>query len=130
MTMHSHLANILTTLLTPLGPFSAMEYEASVGEPWDLYFRGHLLSFLSPEFFRTFEGYFLQELSYADMQVDELLDIYLVVKKMELSRAELHEQSFFAELGIERCQEGTEPIEKLVNQELEEDFNGEDDFFF
>ena len=128
--MHPHLANILTTLLTPLGSFSAMEYEASVGEPWDLYFRGQRLSHLSPEFFRTFEGYFLQELSYADMQVDELLDTYLVVKKMELSRAAQRAEDFWTELGIEKCQEGSEPVEKLVNQELEEDSTGKDDFFF
>jgi len=128
--MHAHLANILTTLLTPLGSFSAMEYEASVGEPWDLYFRGQRLSHLSPEFFRTFEGYFLQELSYADMQVDELLDTYLVVKKMELSRAAQRAEDFWTELGIEKCPEGPEPAEKLVNQDLEEDSNGKDDFFF
>lgn len=128
--MHSPLANILTTLLTPLGSFSAMEYEASVGEPWDLYFRGQRLSHLSPEFFRTFEGYFLQELSYADMQVDELLDTYLVVKKMELSRAAQQENTFYTELGIEKHQEGPGPKEKLVNQDLEEDLNREDDFFF
>ena len=128
--MHAHLANILTTLLTPLGSFSAMEYEASVGEPWDLYFRGQRLSHLSPEFFRTFEGYFLQELSYADMQVDELLDTYLVVKKMELSRAAQCAEDFWTELGIDKCQEGPEPVEKLVNQYLEEDSTGKDDFFF
>lgn len=127
--MQDDLASTLTTLLIPLGAFSAIEYESSVGEPWDLYFRGQRLSYLSPEFFRTFEGYFLQELPYEQMPVDELLDVYLVIKKMEKYRQEQRAEAFWTALGLGQPREGTDDGEIQPNQELQEELGEDGDFF-
>lgn len=100
--MKQELAKAVQDRLSKFDPITAEDYEDCLHQPWNLYFNTERVCYLSSSHFRTFEGYFLKKLNYAKMSVDELLDIYLVLLKLEKYHKEFREEAFWRELGLKK----------------------------
>ena len=128
-TMQHDLANALKALLSLLGPISQKDYRACFGENWDLSFQGKQVFRISPLFFSIIENRVLLKHPYTDMKIDELLDVYLVAKKMLDYRELQWTEIFHTGLGLNSF-DGEWSSEDLGNEELQEELGEEGDSFF
>ena len=100
--MKKELIKEMQARLSQFDPITSDAYEDCLHQTWDLYFNTESVCYLSPSHFRTHEGYFLKKLSYTKMSIDELLDIYLVLLKLEKYHKEFREETFWRELGLKK----------------------------
>jgi hypothetical protein len=100
--MKKKLVEAVQARLSQVDPITADAYEDCFHQPWDLYFHTETVCYLSSSHFRTHEGYFLKKLSYTKMSIDELLDIYLVLIKLEKYHKAFREEAFWRELGLKK----------------------------
>lgn len=128
--MHDDLASLLKSLLLQLGSVDERDYRASFGEDWDLYYQREKVRRLEPEGFGIVEDYQLWYSPFTYLSVDELLDVYLVLKKLEKYREEQRAAAFWTELGLAKAWEGTDPGGILASSSFFEVLPEEDPKFF
>jgi len=128
--LHDDLASLLKSLLLQLGSVDERDYRASFGEDWGLYYQREKVRCLEPEGFGIVENYQLRELPFTYLSVDELLDVYLVLKKLEKYSQEQRAAAFWTELGLAKAWEGTDPGGILASSSFFDVLPEEDRKFF
>ena len=124
--MDKQLLAAVLSLKSRVGNFSHLEYEILLGKPWDLFFKGVKISYLGETTFLTCEEvmelreigslgetiYYLGEhhtkFSYTKLEVDSLLDLYLVMGEMEDYLNSLQTEVFWEERVMRKGSSGRE----------------------
>ena len=128
--MHDDLASLLKSLLLQLGSVDERDYRANFGEDWDLYYQREKVRCLEPEGFGIVANYQLWYSPFTYLSVDEQLDVYLVLKKLEKYRQEQRAAAFWTELGLAKAWEGTDPGGILASPSFFDVLPEEDRKFF
>ena len=124
--MDKQLLAAVLSLKSRVGNFSHLEYEFFAGKPWDLFFKGAKISYLGETTFLTCEevmelreiaslgetkyhvGEHHTKFSYTKLEVDTLLDLYLVLRDMETYLRELQAEVFWEERALRKGSSGRE----------------------
>ncbi len=124
--MDKQLLAAVLSLKSRVGNFSHLEYEFFAGKPWDLFFKGVKISYLGETTFLTCEevmelreiaslgetiyhvGEYRNKFSYTELEVDTLLDLYLVMGEMEDYLNSLQTEVFWEERVMRKGSSGRE----------------------
>lgn len=124
--MDTQLLAAVLSRKSKVGNFSHLDYEFLLGKPWDLVYQGVQISYLGETTFLTSEeveelreigslgetiyylGEYRTKFSYTKLEVDTLLDLYLVLRDMETYLQELETEVFWEERALRKGSSGRE----------------------
>lgn len=124
--MDTQLLAAVLSRKSRVGNFSHLEYEFLLGKPWDLFYQGVKISYLGETTFLTCEEveelreigslgetiYYIGEhrtkFSYTKLEVDTLLDLYIILGDLETYLRGLQREVFWEERALRKGSSGRE----------------------